>query len=129
MRLISHLLKQCTYISANLHWGYSKYESMTLTLGELGRLPIHNKAISISLSYWTRLEQGTESLILSKAFNECKTQNHKWYNDIQYLLKSNGLQNILDKNIHPICKSLVYQRLNDLYCQKYTSITENKTNT
>ncbi len=54
--------------------GISKYESTTLTLGELGRFPLQNKATSLALSYWIRLEQGTHSLILNRAFNECKKE-------------------------------------------------------
>ncbi len=68
--------------------GISKYESTTLTLGELDRFLLQNKATCLALLYWIRLEQGTDSLILNRAFNECIKANHKWYNNIYYLLQS-----------------------------------------
>jgi hypothetical protein len=103
-----------------------------MALGELGRFPIQNKAISLAVSYWSRLEHGTDNLILNKAYTECKTNNHKWYNDIYYLLQSNGLQNILDNTLKyspKLTKKIVNQRLNDQHIQKYDCyIKENNSN-
>ncbi len=112
--------------------GISKYESTTQTLGELGRFPLQNKATCLALSYWIRLEKGTDSLILNRAFNECTKGNLKWYNDIYYVLQSNGLQNVRENKLTyspQYVKKLVLQRLNDQFCQKYNNyVTNNKTN-
>ncbi len=55
--------------------GISKYTSSTLTLGELGKFPFSNKASVLGLAYWLRMEQGTEYILLNKAFNSMKMYN------------------------------------------------------
>ncbi len=56
--------------------GISKYTSSTLTLGELGNFPLSHKASVLALAYWLRMEQGTEHILLNKAFNSMKRENH-----------------------------------------------------
>ena len=74
--------------------GVSKFESNTLTLGELGRFPVELKAIRQSILYWLRLEQGTENPLLNLAFRDSKFLNMNWLTNIQQLLSSNGLGNV-----------------------------------
>ncbi len=54
----------------------SKYTSSTLTLGELGKFPPSHKASVLVLVYRLRMEQGTENILLNKAFNSMKRENH-----------------------------------------------------
>ena len=37
---------------------------------------------------------GTDNIILQNAFNECKNNNHMYYQNVQYLLRKNGLGHI-----------------------------------
>ena len=52
--------------------GISKFQSSTLTLGEMGRYPIAHRAILMSILYWLRVEQGTSNVLLNKAYEETR---------------------------------------------------------
>ena len=104
--------------------GVSKFESNTLTLGELGRFPVELKAIRQSILYWLRLEQGTENPLLNLAFHDCKFLKMNWLTNIQQLLSSNGLGNVWDNvsKLHKgYVKSKVKQRFQDIHIQHYNS--------
>ena len=104
--------------------GISKYESTTLSLGELGRYPIQNKIIVQTIAYWARMEQGSENILLNKAFSEMKTEKYKWLENIKYFLYSNGMRdiwsNVQNLSIHDI-KRRMSRYLEDKYIQKYHS--------
>ncbi len=63
-------------------FGISKYESTNMTQAEFGRYPLQNKTISLALSHWIKLEQGTNNQSLNKAYNERTNDNHQWYSNI-----------------------------------------------
>ena len=46
---------------------------------ELDRYPIAIKARVSNITYWHRLEMGTENSILQNAFDECKNNNYMFY--------------------------------------------------
>ncbi len=70
------IISQLLFVKFSL--GVYKFESNTLTLGELGRFPIERKAIRQSILYWLRLEQGTENPLLNLAFHDCKFFKMNW---------------------------------------------------
>ncbi len=109
--------------------GVSKYASTTLSLGELGRYPIAFKALTQTVLYWLRLEQGTDNFLLQRAYQECKTNEYDWFKQIRNFLQINGLGPVwlnvasLAKNY---VKNKIKQRLQDQYIQSYRDyITSN----
>ncbi len=62
--------------------GMSKYTSSTLTLGEIGKFPLSHKASVLALTYLPRMEQGTENILLNKAFNSMKREDHTWLQNV-----------------------------------------------
>ncbi len=72
--------------------GISKYTCSTLTLEELGKFPLSHKDSVIALACWLRMEQGTEDLLLNKAFNSMKRENHPWLQNVYCFLCKIGLK-------------------------------------
>ena len=63
--------------------GISKYNSSTLAMGELGRYPIEHKVIRLCVMYWFRLNSGNVNVLVKNAYDECKSNQHDWYQKIQ----------------------------------------------
>ena len=74
--------------------GVSKYASTKLTLNELGRFPIKIRSTVLVILYWLRLEHGTNNVLLNKAFDTTKQENHPWIQNIQYALWQIGLGDV-----------------------------------
>ncbi len=60
--------------------------SILPTHGELGRYPFLIKQIVLGILYWWRLEQGTDTSLLNKAFIVMKEKTHPSLQNIKYLL-------------------------------------------
>ena len=104
--------------------GVSKYSSTTLALGELGRFPIEYKVLRQCVSFWHRMEVGTDNDLLQKAYSEGKMNELPWIKQLSIFLQNNGIGTMeaqmgnLKENYS---KSKVKQRLQDQYIQKYDS--------
>ena len=72
----------------------SKLSSTTGVLTELDRCPISIKAWVQSISYWHRLETGQSGSLIENSYLECKGHKHAFYQNVEYLLRKNGLRNI-----------------------------------
>jgi len=75
--------------------GVSKFASTTAVMKELNRFPIQLQAYINEISYWHRLQANSINPLLHAAFRICKDDNHPFIQNISYLLKSNGMGNIL----------------------------------
>ncbi len=98
--------------------GISKYTSSTLTLGELGKFPLSQKVSVLALAYWLRMEQGTENILLNKAFNSMKRANHPWLQNVYCFLCKIVLKEVwLNPHVWSKrrLKLFVTQRLNNIY--------------
>ncbi len=109
--------------------GVSKYSSTTLALGELGRFPIEFKVLRQCVSFWHRMEVGTDNELLQRAYNEGKAIQLPWIKQLSIFLQNNGIGNMEAQMGHlkeNYVKKKVKQRLQDQYMQKYNSyVTEN----
>ncbi len=74
--------------------GVSKYSSTTLALGELGRFPIEYKVLRQCVSFWHRMEVGTDNKLLQKAYSEGKTNELPWIKQLSIFLHNNGIGTI-----------------------------------
>ena len=89
------------------------------------------------ITYWYRLEIGTDNIILQNAFNqfnECKNNNHMYYQNVQYLLRKNGLGHIfISPQIYNAKQlvSIIKRNLTDQYRQMTNTLisTDDKFNT
>ena len=118
--------------------GVSKYFSSTLSMGELGRYPLEYKVIRLCIMYWFRLNDGNVNTLVRNAYNECKSSNHEWYQQIKYFLLKNGLGHIIvnsdNEGLNALyVKQKLIQRLQDQHRQYYSSFiaencTQGKTN-
>ncbi len=68
----------------------SKYVSNDACLGERGRTPVYNRVWPMAVSYWLRMAQGTENVLLNDAFACAKIDDNPWLQDIRHLLYKNG---------------------------------------
>jgi len=75
--------------------GVAKFASTTAVMKELNRFPIQLQAYINEISYWHRLQANPINPLLHAAFRICKDDNHPFIQNISYLLKSNGMGNIL----------------------------------
>ncbi len=95
-----------------------------MALGELGRFPIEYKVLRQCVSFWHRMEVGTDSELLQKAYSEGKMNGLPWIKQLSIFLHNNGIGTIegqmgnLKENY---IKSKIKQRLQDQYMQKYDS--------
>ena len=81
---------------------------------------------------WLRLEHGTKNLLLNKAFETMKQENHPWIQNLQYMLRQIGLGDIW-QSPKPFekkqLKHILTTRLKDIYIQafsNYCCIAENQ---
>ena len=63
-------------------------------LNELDRCAISIKAWVQSISYWHRLETGKNGSLIENSYLECKGYKHAFYQNVEYLLRKNGLGNL-----------------------------------
>ena len=84
-----------------LHGKYCKYAlnvpkhaSTTGVYKEMNRYPLYIKVIVSALCFWHRLETGSNNVLLQNAYNECKANDHPYYQNILYLMTKNGLGNL-----------------------------------
>ena len=47
-----------------------------------------------SISYWHRLETGQNGSLIENSYLECKVYKHALYQNVEYLLRKNGLGNL-----------------------------------
>ncbi len=115
------ILKKFTPATANMFLNQSKYASKDARMGELGRTPVdrtpvYNRVWSMAVTYWLRMAQGTENVLLNDAFACAKIDNHPWLKDIRHLLYKNGFGYAWEnpRSVHPKRFSrLVLNRLDD----------------
>ena len=57
----------------------------------------------MAVSYWLRMPQGTENVLLNDAFACAKIDDHPWLQDIRNLLHTNGFGNAWENQppVHP----------------------------
>ena len=70
----------------------------------------------MAVSYWLRMAQGTENVLLNDAFACAKIDDHPWLQDIRHLLYKNGFGYAWEHppSVHPKRFSrLVLNRLDD----------------
>ena len=111
-----------------------RHASTTGIFRELDRYPIAIKAWISNITYWHRLEIGTDNIILQNAFNECKNNNHMYYQNVQYLLRKNGLGHIfISPQIYNAKQlvSIIKRNLTDQHRQMTNTLisTDDKFNT
>ena len=111
--------------------GVSKYASTKLTLDELGRFPIKIRSTVLAILYWLRLEHSTKNLLLNKAFDTMKQENHPWIQNLQYALWQIGLGNIWQNPKafeKKQLKRILTTRLKDIYIQTFSNYCGTKAN-
>lgn len=87
--------KYCKYVI-----GVPKFASATAAMKEMKRYPIQLQAYVNGISYWHRLHTTNINPLLSAAFNVCKDDNHPFVQNVSYLLKMNGMGNVLVSPYH-----------------------------
>ena len=76
----------------------------------------------MAVSYWLRMAQGTENVLLNDAFACAKIDDHPWLQDIRHLLYKNGFGYAWEHppSVHPKRFSrLVLNRLDDQAVQMW----------
>ena len=70
-------------------------------LGDTGRYPITINAIKLAIDYYGRIENFSEHTLLRKAFEEQRTLNLDWYNNVSTLISAHniGRSNITSINV------------------------------
>ncbi len=101
----------------------NKHSSNTAVRGELGRFPISAKALALSIKYWHNIvTKISPNILLISAMSAEHHSASSWLQDIEYVLKMTGFNDIW-QNAHHISSNQLYmslkRRLHDQYMQTW----------
>ena len=100
----------------------SKYCRNSAIRGELGRLPLSIKVLSLGVKYWHFMNTQSCNVLLKCALQSELGRQSTWVQSIGYLLKTSGLGYIWE-DLYCVSTKYLYQlfkrRLSDQYLQKW----------